>query len=155
MTKKIVLTGGGTAGHVTPNLALVGGLKERFSELLQDGEKDKRQLGRLLDADLAGCVKNKKDEMTRIARGFIKGTKYPMADTFLSDLWYLIKSHWIDRLFTGNGEEKQHEKLQDAWKKISYYGELGEALRPIVRQVLSELPKEKDEDEDVAEDDDD
>ena len=134
---------------------IFGGLKERFSELLQDGEKDKRQLGRLLDADLAGCVKNKKDEMTRIARGFIKGTKYPMADTFLSDLWYLIKSHWIDRLFTGNGEEKQHEKLQDAWKKISYYGELGEALRPIVRQVLSELPKEKDEDEDVAEDDDD
>ncbi len=33
MTKKIVLTGGGTAGHVTPNLALVGGLKERGYEI--------------------------------------------------------------------------------------------------------------------------
>ena len=27
--KKIVLTGGGTAGHVTPNLALIPYLKER------------------------------------------------------------------------------------------------------------------------------
>ena len=27
--KHIVLTGGGTAGHVTPNLALLPGLKER------------------------------------------------------------------------------------------------------------------------------
>ena len=28
MTKRIVLTGGGTAGHVTPNIALLPGLKE-------------------------------------------------------------------------------------------------------------------------------
>ncbi|WP_313156264.1 glycosyltransferase, partial [Lacrimispora sp.] len=27
--KKIILTGGGTAGHVTPNLALIPSLKER------------------------------------------------------------------------------------------------------------------------------
>ena len=29
MSKTIVLTGGGTAGHVTPNLALLPGLRER------------------------------------------------------------------------------------------------------------------------------
>ena len=33
MTKKIVLTGGGTAGHVTPNIALLAGLKERGYEV--------------------------------------------------------------------------------------------------------------------------
>ena len=27
--KKIILTGGGTAGHVTPNLALIPSLKEK------------------------------------------------------------------------------------------------------------------------------
>ena len=31
--KKIVLTGGGTAGHVTPNLALLPSLKERGYEI--------------------------------------------------------------------------------------------------------------------------
>ena len=31
--KKIVLTGGGTAGHVTPNLALVNSLKEAGFEI--------------------------------------------------------------------------------------------------------------------------
>ena len=33
MSKKIVLTGGGTAGHVTPNIALIPGLKERGYEI--------------------------------------------------------------------------------------------------------------------------
>ena len=31
--KKIMLTGGGTAGHVTPNLALIPSLKERGYEI--------------------------------------------------------------------------------------------------------------------------
>ncbi len=35
--KKIVLTGGGTAGHVTPNLALLPSLKERGYEILYIG----------------------------------------------------------------------------------------------------------------------
>ena len=30
--KKIVLTGGGTAGHVTPNIALLPALRERYDE---------------------------------------------------------------------------------------------------------------------------
>lgn len=33
MSKKIVLTGGGTAGHVTPNMALIPGLKENGYEI--------------------------------------------------------------------------------------------------------------------------
>ena len=37
MSKKIVLTGGGTAGHVTPNIALMPGLKERGYEILYIG----------------------------------------------------------------------------------------------------------------------
>ena len=37
MGKKIVLTGGGTAGHVTPNLALLPGLRERGFEVLYIG----------------------------------------------------------------------------------------------------------------------
>lgn len=35
--KKIILTGGGTAGHVTPNLALLPGLKEKKYEILYVG----------------------------------------------------------------------------------------------------------------------
>ncbi len=31
--KKIILTGGGTAGHVTPNLALIPSLKEKNYEI--------------------------------------------------------------------------------------------------------------------------
>jgi len=37
MTKKIVLTGGGTAGHVTPNIALLPSLKEHGYEILYIG----------------------------------------------------------------------------------------------------------------------
>ena len=33
MSKKIILTGGGTAGHVTPNIALLPGLKARGYEI--------------------------------------------------------------------------------------------------------------------------
>ncbi len=33
MSKKILLTGGGTAGHVTPNMALIPGLRERGYEI--------------------------------------------------------------------------------------------------------------------------
>ena len=37
MAKKIILTGGGTAGHVTPNLALIPKLKEQGYEILYIG----------------------------------------------------------------------------------------------------------------------
>ncbi len=39
--KKIVLTGGGTAGHVTPNLALIDSLKENDYEIFYIGRKEK------------------------------------------------------------------------------------------------------------------
>ena len=40
MSKKIVLTGGGTAGHVTPNMALVPRLRELGYEISYIGSKD-------------------------------------------------------------------------------------------------------------------
>ena len=38
--KKIVLTGGGTAGHVTPNIALLPSLKEADFEVYYIGSYD-------------------------------------------------------------------------------------------------------------------
>lgn len=38
--KKILLTGGGTAGHVTPNIALIPGLKELGYDILYVGSKN-------------------------------------------------------------------------------------------------------------------
>ena len=38
--KKIILTGGGTAGHVTPNIALLDRLKEEGFEISYIGSKD-------------------------------------------------------------------------------------------------------------------
>jgi len=40
MSKRILLTGGGTAGHVTPNIALIPGLKERNYTIKYIGSKD-------------------------------------------------------------------------------------------------------------------
>ena len=38
--KKIVLTGGGTAGHVTPNLALIPALKKEGYEIIYIGSQE-------------------------------------------------------------------------------------------------------------------
>ena len=45
---KIILTGGGTAGHVTPNIALLPRLKEEGFEILYVGSYDgiERKLSR-------------------------------------------------------------------------------------------------------------
>ena len=40
MSKKIILTGGGTAGHVTPNLVLMPGLKKQGWEIVYIGSKN-------------------------------------------------------------------------------------------------------------------
>lgn len=40
MSKKIILTGGGTAGHVTPNIALIPHLKEAGYEIIYIGSYD-------------------------------------------------------------------------------------------------------------------
>ena len=50
MMKKIVLTGGGTAGHVTPNLALLPELKKRDFDILYIGGKNG------MEAELAGAA---------------------------------------------------------------------------------------------------
>ena len=47
--KKIVLTGGGTAGHVTPNLALLPSLQERDYEIHYIGSynrSEERRVGK-------------------------------------------------------------------------------------------------------------
>ena len=38
--KRIILTGGGTAGHVTPNIALIPELQKRGYEIHYVGSKD-------------------------------------------------------------------------------------------------------------------
>ena len=38
--KKIVLTGGGTAGHVTPNMALIEKLREMYYDITYIGSLD-------------------------------------------------------------------------------------------------------------------
>ena len=50
--KKIILTGGGTAGHVTPNLALVPYLKNAGFEILYIGSKDGIESKLIPDAGL-------------------------------------------------------------------------------------------------------
>ena len=53
--KKIILTGGGTAGHVTPNLALVPELKARGYELLYIGSKKGMEKGLVEQFGLPYC----------------------------------------------------------------------------------------------------
>ena len=43
MGKKIVLTGGGTAGHVTPNIALLPELKKHGYDIHYIGISDKKK----------------------------------------------------------------------------------------------------------------
>ena len=47
--KKIVLTGGGSAGHVTPNLALAAELKRRGWQILYIGSDDSCAVPELFD----------------------------------------------------------------------------------------------------------
>ena len=53
--KRIILTGGGTAGHVTPNIALIPELKKRGFEIHYIGSKtgiEKEQYEKIFDVDL-------------------------------------------------------------------------------------------------------
>lgn len=52
MSKKIVLTGGGTAGHVTPNIALIPHLKEMGYEIYYIGSKDGIEKKLIADFDI-------------------------------------------------------------------------------------------------------
>lgn len=133
-----------------------GGLKDRFLQASQkNDQKSGSELRRWLDTDMANCVKQKRDEMTKIVRAVIKEIKYPNEENVLSELWFLINSRWINRLFLGDKEEKKRNQLRNAFQKMSYYGTLGEELAPIIRQVISEQPKiveEEVEEEDQLDD---
>ncbi len=52
MSKKIVLTGGGTAGHITPNIALLPGLKQAGYEVFYIGSYDGMEKRLMADFDI-------------------------------------------------------------------------------------------------------
>lgn len=85
--KKIVLTGGGTAGHVTPNIALLPGLKEAGFEIYYMGSYDGIEKKLIADFDIPYYgiatgklrryldVRNLTDPF-RVVKGFWEAKKY-------------------------------------------------------------------------------
>lgn len=84
--KKIILTGGGTAGHVTPNIALIPELEKRGYEIHYIGSKDGIETKLMADFDIPYYgissgklrryfdVKNFTDP-ARIMKGYIEAAK--------------------------------------------------------------------------------
>ncbi len=87
MAKKIVLTGGGTAGHVTPNIALIPKLRELGYEIYYIGSYDGIEKKLIADFDIPyyGIAtgkfrryfdpKNFSDPF-RVLKGFLEARKY-------------------------------------------------------------------------------
>ena len=85
--KKIVLTGGGTAGHVTPNIALLPRLKELGYEVSYIGSYDGIEKKLITDFDIPYYgiatgkfrryldIKNLTDPF-RVVKGFGEASKY-------------------------------------------------------------------------------
>ncbi len=85
--KKIVLTGGGTAGHVTPNIALLPSLKEADYEVAYVGSYDGIEKKLIADFDIPYTgistgkfrryldIKNLTDPF-RVIKGFAEARKY-------------------------------------------------------------------------------
>ncbi len=85
--KKIVLTGGGTAGHVTPNIALLPSLKEAGYEITYIGSYDGIEKKLIADFDIPYIgistgkfrryldIKNLTDPF-RVIKGFSEARKY-------------------------------------------------------------------------------
>ena len=99
--KRIILTGGGTAGHVTPNLALLPGLKEAGFDIRYIGsyegiEKELvRQAGISYDGISSGKLRRYFDlknltDPFRVIKGFFE------ADA-------LLKKHKPDVIFSKGG----------------------------------------------------
>ena len=65
MSKKIILTGGGTAGHVTPNIALIPGLKEKGYEIKYIGSYDGIEK-KLIEMSKEYATGNPKDPSTKL-----------------------------------------------------------------------------------------
>lgn len=87
MSKKIILTGGGTAGHVTPNIALIPHLKEAGYEIVYMGSYEgieKRLISDFPDIPYYGIstgkfrryldIKNLTDPF-RVIKGFAEAKK--------------------------------------------------------------------------------
>ena len=64
MSKKIILTGGGTAGHVTPNIALIPGLKEKGYEIKYIGSYDGIEK-KLIEESKEGLVRHSSNRVAR------------------------------------------------------------------------------------------
>ena len=87
VTKKIVLTGGGTAGHVTPNIALIPHLREAGFEVSYIGSYDGMEKKLIMDYDIPYYgiatgkfrryfdIKNLTDPF-RVIKGFGEARKY-------------------------------------------------------------------------------
>lgn len=87
MSKRIVLTGGGTAGHVTPNIALLPRLKELGYEISYVGSYDGIEKRLIADFDIPYCgiatgkfrryfdLKNLSDPF-RVMKGVSEAKKY-------------------------------------------------------------------------------
>ena len=127
------------------------GLKGRFSSASDDAEEDpKMNLNSWLDDDLAKSVKKNKEEMTKFAKGAVKNVKNPTEENLKRELWGLIRDNYLKRLYPdGNKLEKE---ILKAFGRLSYGGKLGRALDPILEDIISDLPKEKREEEEVSED---
>ena len=87
MSKKIVLTGGGTAGHVTPNMALIPRLRELDYEISYMGSYDGIEKKLIADFDIPYVgistgkfrryldIKNLTDPF-RVIKGYAEAKKY-------------------------------------------------------------------------------
>lgn len=101
MSKKIILTGGGTAGHVTPNMALIPGLKKSGYEIKYVGSYEgiEKKLIEEIDIDYVGIssgklrrylsAKNLTDPF-RVVKGFSEAKK-------------IIKEYQPDIVFSKGG----------------------------------------------------
>lgn len=101
MSKKIILTGGGTAGHVTPNMALIPELKQRGYEIKYIGSYDgiEKKLIEELGIDYEGISSGK-------LRRYMSAKNF--TDPFrvikgYSEAKRLIKSYSPDIVFSKGG----------------------------------------------------
>ena len=77
MSKKIVLTGGGTAGHITPNIALLPELEKAGYEVFYIGSYDGMEKRLMADYHIP---------YYGIATGKFRTLFFPKADSYLSRL---------------------------------------------------------------------
>ncbi len=160
------LAGGKTSGAVYQSLILeevFNGMKERVSSFMTknhiEENKDDAALAEWLDDDMAKCIKDKADVMSRIA-GALRKSLSPADEPGLSredlleELLDLIRKRWISRLFTGAAQENKNELLIDTSERNSRedllrgaydrVAEGGKMTRQLDACVLRELSQKDD-----------